>query len=455
MDIKDFLHRTFGYQEKIGYNFSIKPHEKESVAKEEKQESSTVSVTETDIEKYTEEKNIFPSLDVNLEYIKSRYNSLINSDIVIRNFILTARNKQFKAFLFYIDGMVNTQLINDFVLEPLMLRNQANTFVNNENQIISEAIASNITVRKIKKIDMADYILSTLLPQNDVKKRTSFSDIFNSVNSGNCALFVDTLENCFDIDVKGFKQRSVSTPQNEIVVRGSQEAFTEAIRTNTSLLRRIVNNENLVIENIAVGSVSKTKCAMCYMKNIANDDLVAEVRYRLNNVNVDYILSSGQLEQLIEDNNKSLLPQLIATERPDRASDLLLEGRVVIITNGVPYVLIAPGLFFDFLSSPEDLNLKYQYANFFKVLRLIGLLLSIFLPGLYMAIATVHIEFIPTELLLTIIGSRESVPFPFFFEMLIMEISLELIREAGVRVPTPLRSNHRNRRSSSIGTSSS
>lgn len=443
MDIREFLRRSFIYREPEEYDFSLKPHEKETVKKhpdfsEEEMEQNGNYVSDTKVLEYTDEKKIFPSIEVNLEYLKTRYNSLVNSDVVIREFNLTARNKQFKAFLFYIDGMVDTKQINDFVLKPLMLRNSANTYADTENQIISEAVTNNITVRKIKKVDMAEYIYNCLIPQNDVKKRTEFSEIFNSINSGNCALFIDTLEVCFDIDVKGFKQRSIENPKNEIVVRGSQEAFTEAIRTNTSLLRRIVNNENLMIENIEVGSVSKTKCAVCYMKNIANNDLVAEVRYRLNNIKVDYVLSSGQIEQLIEDAPKSLLPQMIATERPDRAADLILEGRVVIITNGVPYVLIAPGLLFDFLASPEDLNLKYQFSNFFKALRFLGLLIAIFLPGVYMAIATVHSEFIPTELLLVIMGSRQSVPFPVFFEILIMEVSLELIREAGVRVPTPL-----------------
>ena len=188
----------------------------------------------------------------------------------------------------------------------------------------------------------------------------SFDSIASSVNSGNCALFVDTLNIAFDIDVKGFKQRSVGKPENEIVIRGSQEAFTENIRTNTSLLRRFANNEKLIIESLEVGTLTKTKCAVCYMEDITNNDLVAEVKYRLNNIDVDSILSSGQLEQLIEDDGKFSLPQLISTERPDKATNFLLEGRVIILVNGSPYCLIAPATFVDFITSPEDLNLKFQ-----------------------------------------------------------------------------------------------
>lgn len=250
-------------------------------------------------------------------------------------------------------------------------------------------------------------------------------------------MFIDTLDNAFDIEVKGFKQRSVSTPNNELVVRGSQEAFNEVIRTNTSLLRRLVNNENLIIENIEVGKLSNTKCAVCYIKNIANNDLVSEVKYRLNNVKIDYLISSGQLEQLIEDNGKYSVPQMIATERPDKATNYLLEGRVVIIVNGSPYCLIAPATFIDFLSSPEDMNLKFQFSNLLKFVRILAFILTLLLPGIYVAITNFHQELLPTELLFAIVASRENVPFPVIFEILVMEISFELIREAGLRVPSP------------------
>lgn len=249
---------------------------------------------------------------------------------------------------------------------------------------------------------------------------------------------MDTLNIVFDIDVKGFKQRSVEKPENEIVIRGSQEAFTENLRTNTSLLRRFVNNESLIIENLEVGSLTKTKCAVCYMKNIANNDLVGEVKYRLNNLEVDSIISSGQLEQLIEDNGSFSLPQLISSERPDKAANLLLEGRVVVLVNGSPYCLIAPGTLIDFITSPEDLNLKFQFTNLLKVVRILAVILTLLLPGIYVAITNFHQELIPTELLFTIVASRESVPLPIIFEILVMEISFELIREAGLRVPAPI-----------------
>ena len=381
-------------------------------------------------------KNIFPSIDVNIEYIKVKYNLLINSDVLLREFTLNARNKQYRAFLLFIDGMVNMDLVNNYVLKPLMLRNTANSYEG--NQVISEAVTNNITVRKVKKFDIKDYILNSLLPQNNVKTRTEFKDIFSSVNSGACVLFVDTLDVAYDIDVKGFQARTVSKPENEIVLRGPQEAFVENIRVNTTLLRRIINNENLIIENLKVGKVSKTTCSLCYIKNIANDDLVAEAKYRLNNINIDYLVSSGQLEQLFEDNSKYSLPQVIATERPDKTATHLLEGRIAVLVNGSPYALVVPATFIDFLESQEDNNIKFQFANLLKIIRIGAFLITLFLPGIYVAITSFHQEFIPTELLFAIVASRASVPFSIIFEIIIMEFSFELIREAGLRVPSPV-----------------
>ena len=176
-----------------------------------------------------------------------------------------------------------------------MLRNRANIFDGDQNQIVTEAKTNNITVKKVKKFNLENYVFDCLLPQNNVKKVTTFSQAFTGVNMGDCLLFIDTLPIAFDIDVKGFKQREVSTPNNEIIIKGPQQAFVENIRTNTALLRRIVNNENLIIENIEVGKISKTICSVCYLKNITNNDLVAEVKYRMNNLEIDSLLSSANL----------------------------------------------------------------------------------------------------------------------------------------------------------------
>ena len=387
---------------------------------------------EIDTEKYNntnsdKTENVYPQIDANLNYIKTKYNTLINSDIITREFTLNTGSKQYKAFILYIDGMVDSQILNDFVLKPLMLKNK---FCNNET--------SKIIVQKGKKSNIANFIQDCLIPQNNIKQQSSFKDIFSGVNSGNCALFVDTLSVGFDIDVKGFKQRSISKPENEIVIKGPHEAFVENIRTNTTLLRRFTNNENLIIENTKVGKITQTNCAICYIKDIANDALVAETKYRLNNLEIDSLLSAGELEQLLTDTNSLGVPKILVSERPDYAVKSLLQGRVIILINGSPYALILPAILIDFLTSPEDTNLKPQFANFLKVVRIISSFFALLLPGLYIAITNFHREIIPTELLFSILSSRQSVPFPIIVEILIMEISFEIIREAGLRVPSPI-----------------
>ena len=416
--LKEFFNNLMQNQE--SYDFTIS-HETPS---------------ETQPEDLLKKQNIYPSVDVNLDYIKSRYNVLINSDIKLREFILNARGKQFKAFIIYIDGLVDTSSINDFILNPLMIKSYSNQ--NNEPQVVSEAITNNISVRKIKRFNITDYIYECLLPQNSVKKVSSFDELVQNVNSGNCALFVDTINFAFDIDIKKFAQRSISEPKNEPSVRGSQEAFVENLRTNTSLIRKNINNENLIIENITIGKTNKNNCAVCYIKDIANSSLVSEAKYRLNNLDVDYVLSSSELIQLICDDPETTLPEILTTERADKACSSLLQGRVVIIYNGSPYALILPVTLFDFFTSQEDINLNYHFSNLLKVLRAIAFFITLLLPGLYLAITIYHRELLPTELLYSIVASRVNVPFPIVVEILIMELSFELIREAGLRVPSPL-----------------
>ncbi len=430
MNLKNIFQKLFTYEPPVEYNFSL-PEGTQNTESNDNQAVDSVADTEETV-------NIFPSLNVNLEYMKTKYNLLINSDVILRQFTINARGKQYNAFLVYIDGMVDSEIMDKFVLEPLMLRNKSNLYEGTQSKVISEAVANNITVRKVKKFDLSNYLMGCLMPQNAVKEATDFDTVANGINSGNCALFVDTLSLAFDIEVKGFKQRSVDSPNNEIVIKGPHEAFVENIRTNTSLIRRIVNNENLVIENLEVGKITKTKCAVCYMKNITNSDLVNEVKYRLNNLEIDSLLSAGELEQLLVESNALGIPEMISTERPDKTAKYLLKGRVIVIVNGTPYGIIMPAILIDFLTSPEDSNLKVNFANFLRMLRFLAAFITLLLPGLYVAITSFHQEILPTGLLYSILSSRENVPFPIIVEILLMEISFELIREAGLRVPSAI-----------------
>ena len=415
--LKQLLNNLITYNApKDSYNFSLN-------------NSTSKNIT------YDFDKKVSANIKENKEFINIKYNTLINSDIIIRNFKLKSNNKSYSAFIIYIDGMSDSNLINRFILQPLMMRNKANMY---KTQSLKTYNKGKKVIIKKNSNNLAVEIENSLLPQNSLVKETNFNNIFSAINMGNCVLFVDTIAIAFNLDVKGFKQRSVSTPNNEIIIKGPQEAFVESIRVNTSMLRRATNTENLVIENVSIGKISKTPCAICYLKNIANSDLVAEVRYRLNNLDVDSLLSTGQLEQLICENNKYNIPQVISSERPDKAAKNLYAGRVVILINGNPYCIILPATFVDFISSSEDTNLNPIFANFLKFLRFLALAITLLLPSFYIAIVDFHQELLPTELLFSLWASRENVPFPIIFELIVMEISFELIREAGLRVPSPI-----------------
>ena len=402
MNFKDFFNKLIKYNPQP-YNFSLM---------DTKSYSNNASTTEMPQINY----KVFTNIKENLDFLKSKYNTLICDDIIIREFNMFAYNENHKCFIIYIDGLVDSISINDFILKSLMMGKHR--------------------YNKPFEGNLQEYVDNCLLPQNSVNKAKDFQDVFSGINMGDCLLFIDTLDIAFDIDVKSYTQRSISTPENESVIKGPQEGFVENFRTNTSIIRRIVNSEDLVIETISVGKISKTKCGVCYLKNIANNDLVSEAKYRLGNLDIDSLLSTGQLEQLIESDEGFGIPQILSTERPDKCVKYLFQGRIVIIVNGNPYALILPATIEDFLFSPEDTNLRPLFANFLRGIRILATLLTLLLPGIYMAIASFHQEILPTPLLFSILAARENVPFPIIFEILLMEISFELIREASLRVPS-------------------
>ena len=211
-----------------------------------------------------DDKNIFPSLSINLDYIKTKYNTLINSDIVIREFKIPIQNVNYNAFLLYIDGMVDNDSINNFILEPLLLKNSISM---KPKESTSTAISQGISIKRVKKFNLEDFIFDSLIPQNSIQKDSKFSSVISKVNGGFCALFIDTISTAFCIETRDIKSRSISAPLNETVVRGAHEAFIENIRTNTAMIRKIINNENLIIEQTQVRKIKWYNCGnMLYEK---------------------------------------------------------------------------------------------------------------------------------------------------------------------------------------------
>ena len=323
MNFKDSINNIFSYKPITNIDFKI-PNSPNNLPKEKVQKTA-----------------ITPDYSKIIKHITNKYSLLINSDIVLKEFEINIKNKVFKACLLFIDGMINSESINSSVLEPLLLR----------NSITMSAPSKTITNKKIldvKKFNLKDFLLNNLIQENSINIENFFENAFEKVNSGYTALFIDTLDIALCIEAKKLQGRTITIPQSESIVRGSHESYIENIRTNTSLIRKYINNENLIIENIAIGEITKTSVAICYMQNITNDDLIAEVKFRLNNLKIDSLLSSGQLENLIKDNSNNIFPEIIATERPDRTCNYILNGRIALIVNGSPYALIVPAILIDF-----------------------------------------------------------------------------------------------------------
>ncbi|MBE7054231.1 MAG: spore germination protein [Ruminococcaceae bacterium] len=367
-----------------------------------------------DIEKM---EKVDKSLDKNLKYAKQVFHMPLNSDIIFRNFDITMDEKVFKAFLIVCDGLANTESINECVLKPFMYLRH----IHNEND---------------EKLE--DFIERKLLPQRQVTKSEDINDILKKVNFGFCVLFVDTVSKGFIIDLKGWEHRGVDTPQNESIILGPHEAFNEMLRTNTALIRKTINSPDLIMEMETLGKVSKTPASVAYIKGIVNENLLKEVKYRIENIDVDYILTALDLEQYIEDDTFALVPQILSTERPDRVCNALIQGKIAIVVSGSPNVLVLPSTFFDFLKTADDEYLRYPFNLVSRTLRFTAVFLSLFASAIFIAIVNYHEGLLLTDILFSIEASRTLVPFPSILELILMEGAFELIKEAGSRIPSAI-----------------
>lgn len=230
--------------------------------------------------------------------------------------------------------------------------------------------------------------------------------------------------------------RTLSAAQNEAQVIGPQIAFNESLTTNLSLIRKYISDPNLSIENIKIGSRSITTVSLIHIHEIANQQMVGLLRERIQNINIDGILDSSVLLQLIEDNSLSIFPQMVLTERPDRICSWLLKGKLVVLVDGSSLAIACPQSFLEYFHSMEDINVNWQVATFLRLLRMFALFLSIFFTAFYVAALTFHYEVIPQTLVIPLSESRARVPFPPILEALLMEFIIELLREAGARLPT-------------------
>lgn len=330
-------------------------------------------------------------------------------DLVCRS--LFAQGEQTVQCL-YLESMVNKKTIDEYILKSFT----ENTFSEGEAPRSAES-------GFLREFSFSD-------PYEQLREHA-----VKALLAGHCALTDFARERVCLINVTESKQRSIEEPKSESTIRGPHEGFTESILTNVGLVRKRIRNPFLRFDKMNIGNQTGTTLLMVYMENLAPESLVREVRGRLSAIRTDSVLESAYVEEFIQDRIWSPFPTLTNTERPDMVAAQLLDGKVAVMVDGTPNVLLAPMTFFEFFSSPEDYYQRADIATFIRWIRLISFFTAVFVPSLYVAATTFHQELIPTQLLISLSAQREGVPFPAIFEVLLMEVVFEIIREAGLRMP--------------------
>jgi spore germination protein KA len=270
---------------------------------------------------------------------------------------------------------------------------------------------------------------------NDIEETENMQQAVYKIVSGDAVLFIGGNKSALIVGAKAPQGRQVEEPDTEVSIRGSREGFVENLLTNINLIRKRIKNPNLKFQMMQLGVQTKTDVCICYIKGIANNEIVKEVRERVKKIKIDAILDSGYIEQHIADNRLTLFPLVGNSEKCDKLAAKLLEGRVAIFCDGTPYVLTVPYLFVESIQTSDDYYDHAFFAFFMRLLRLFALLVSNLLPAMYVALVSFHHTVIPIKLMITLAVSRQGIPFSPFVEAILMISAFELLREAGVRMP--------------------
>lgn len=357
-------------------------------------------------DKTPQDDKISPDIEKIKIFFHQKYSE--SADIVKRSFV---KNKDsLPCFIVYIDGIVEKEDIQRFIITPLMEEQK----------------------REAKEL------LSKIITASEVSEVSSLKKAVENMHAGDTLLFIDGHPEAIVISTRSWNSRSLSPSSNESSVRGPKESFVETIRSNTALLRKKIKSDNLVIKHITVGSVSRTSVAVSYLHGKVNSELVDDIIKKISNSEIEILSDSGQLEGLLEHSSSSLFPQMQNTERPDKVAFELPKGKVAIIVDGSPFILIIPSSFENFLQIPEDYYDRFAISTFLRSLRLLSCLISVFAPAIYISMICFNTRSLPTRLALAIAANRANVPFTAIIEALLMEITIELVREAGIRLPSPV-----------------
>lgn len=334
-------------------------------------------------------------------------------DIVIRN-MASPIGMGIEIAVVFVNGLVDSAKVNDDIIKPI-LQHGVDDIVPDGNplSLLKDSI---LTISDIHVIANANQLVSALF-------------------SGQTVIMVHGCARALAAETVGWKHRSIEEPQSQSVIRGSKESFTEDLTVNISLIRRRIKSADLWMKTLTIGKVTQTKVSVMYLKGVANEEIVTEILTRLDRIDTDSILESGYIEEFIQDATFTVFPTINNTERPDAVAGGILEGQIAILVDGTPFALLAPVTFFTFFQSSEDYYHRYDIMTFIRIMRYVTFILSMLMPSLYVAITTFHQEMLPTTLLVSLMAQREGVPFPAFVEAMLMELTFEVLREAGIRMP--------------------
>lgn len=353
------------------------------------------------------------SLDENLRAFEHILRAPRNKDVIVRRFGAGG----FEAAVVCMDGMCNTEMMNEHILRPAMLLFQ-------KQPCLPE--------------DRLAWLLQNAVSVVPVQTETDCQQALHAILDGQTLLLCEGCATGAILDTRGYEKRGVDTSENEQVVLGPHERFIENLRTNITLVRRIVRSPRLMTEFIPLGTGISTQCAVLYLDGVAEAQVVDEVKRRLHGVRADFVPDSGELEQLIEDHPYALIPQMLSTERPDRTASFLLDGQVIVLVDGSPYALCMPVTLFHLIHTPDDTFMRWQYGSFLRVVRLLGMAIHLFLPAFYVAVLRFHQILLSPMMLTSIYESQSRVPLPIYLEALAMTFAFYLINEAGTRAPSSL-----------------
>ncbi|MEE0844284.1 MAG: spore germination protein, partial [Ruminococcus sp.] len=339
-----------------------------------------------------------------------------SADLSVRVFTLKSALK-IQAAVITMEGLVDKEQLSQSVLNPLL------TF--------------DYGARDSAAVSVIAY--SSVMASSDVIKLSSADEIVTYITSGFAVLMINGAEELYAVGVQGYSFRGVSEPESEVVQRGSREGFTEPLRVNMSMIRRRMKTPDLKFEQMTVGTDSKTQLMICYLQSQVSLDLLNKLKNRLSGCNLETVLASGYLSDYLEDNGSgSLFSGVGISERPDTVCGKLTEGRIAIIVDGTPAVMIVPHLFVEEFQSVDDYSNRTYYAAFIRLMKYLSFFVSVVLPGLYVALAQFHPEYFPTWLLINTSESLAQTPFPVTAEVLAITVVYEIMKEAGLRIPKSL-----------------